>query len=113
MKTVSICLLVIAAVAAAVGQICLKLGADGRHQLAEYFNGLILAGLVCYGLGTMVWIYVLSSERLINVFAFTALTFVLVVIGGVVIDGGGVKPAVIVGVGLILSGLYVLTRYNA
>jgi drug/metabolite transporter (DMT)-like permease len=101
-----------AAVAAAVGQICLKLGADGRNQLAEYFNGLILAGLASYGLGTLVWIYVLSSERLVNVFAFTALTFVLVVIGGAVISGSGVKPAGIVGVVLILAGLYVLTRYN-
>jgi undecaprenyl phosphate-alpha-L-ara4N flippase subunit ArnE len=113
MKRLSIALLVVAAIAAAAGQIFLKLGASGRQHFAEYFNALILAGLCLYAVGTVIWIYVLSSERLINVFAFSALTFVLVVIGGAALDGSSVKPAGLVGVALILSGLYVLTKYNA
>ncbi len=113
MTHASVILLLISTAAAATGQILLKLGADGRQHLAEFFNGLILAGLIAYGVGTVIWIYVLSSEKLVNVFAFSALTFVLVYIGSAWIDGGRTTPGGLTGIALILAGLYLLTNYNA
>lgn len=112
MSRLSLALLVMSAILAAAGQILFKLGADGRHEFADFLNIFILSGLVAYCIGTVVWIYVLSSERLINVFAFSALTFVLVYLGSTMIDGRGANAPGLVGTGLILVGLYLLTNYN-
>jgi succinate-acetate transporter protein len=99
-------------VTAAVGQILLKLGAEGRHQLVDFINAFIAGGLLFYGVGTAIWIYVLSSEKLMNVFAFTALTFVLVYVGSMLIDGNGTTGAGLIGILLVLSGLYLLSQHN-
>jgi drug/metabolite transporter (DMT)-like permease len=99
-------------VTAAVGQILLKLGAEGRHQLTDFINAFIVGGLLFYGVGTAIWIYVLSSEKLMNVFAFTALTFVFVYVGSILIDGNGTTSAGLIGILLVLSGLYLLSQHN-
>ena len=113
MKAWSIALLSTSAVFAAVAQILFKLGAEGRHQFVEFLNPFIAGGLLLYGIGTAIWIYVLSSEALINVFAFTALTFVLVYIGSTFVDGNSTTHAGYAGILLILSGLYLLANHNA
>jgi hypothetical protein len=112
MRIGSILLLTISSFAAAAGQVLLKLGAEGRQQLAEFVNFYIAGGLLFYGIGTAIWIYVLSSERLMNVFAFTALTFVLVYGGSAVIGGHGATRGGVLGIVLILSGLFLLSRHN-
>lgn len=101
-----------ASVAAGAGQLLLKLGADGRHHFTEFINPHIVTGLTCYAIGTALWIYVLSFEKLVNVYAFTALTFVLVYLGDIVLLGQRITLAAISGVLLILAGLFVLTRFN-
>ena len=112
MRAASIALLTASAVAAAGGQILFKLGADGRHHLIEFINASIAGGLLLYGIGTAIWIYVLSTEALVNVFAFTALTFVLVFLGNMLIDGTNPSRTGLVGIILVLSGLYLITRHN-
>ena len=87
MQVGTVILLTLAAISAASGQLLFKVGANGVQTLSGYLNLSILAGLVLYGFGTMVWIYALSSELLVNVYAFTALTFVLVYLGGVLLLG--------------------------
>ena len=44
----------------------------------QFLNVPIALGLSLYLCGTVLWIYVLSKEKLVVVYAFTALTFVLV-----------------------------------
>jgi drug/metabolite transporter (DMT)-like permease len=109
----SVLLLFIAAFAATGGQLLFKLGAEGRGNWVEFLNGYIFAGLVLYALSTLLWIYALSFEKLVNVYAFTALTFVLVLAGGVLFLGERITVPGVVGIALVLGGLYLLTNYNA
>lgn len=90
---------------AAIGQVALKAGADGKQALVEFFNAWIVFGLVCYGVGTVLWIFSLSRTRLTVVYPFTALTFVLVYVAGIVVFGEHTGFAQWLGVALILVGL--------
>ena len=112
MKLTSVALLTLSAIVAAAGQVLLKLGADGRREMADFINAHVAGGLILYGIGTAIWIYVLSSEKLLNVFAFTALTFVLVYLGDRFAGGTTISRAGLLGIGMILSGLYLMTRHD-
>jgi drug/metabolite transporter (DMT)-like permease len=105
-------LLVLAAFSAAAGQLLFKIGAHGRERLLEFANLPIAAGLLMYGVGTALWIYVLAREKLVNVYAFTALSFVLVYVGGVLLLGERIALGGMIGILLVLAGLYLITNYN-
>ncbi|MDH4229254.1 MAG: EamA family transporter [Nitrospirota bacterium] len=103
-------ILLTATFAAATGQLLFRVGARGRQELLDFVNLPISAGLVCYALGTALWIYALSSESLVNVYVFTALTFALVYLGGVALLGERLTPGAVAGVALVLAGLYLIVR---
>ena len=113
MSYLSIALLTFSAFLAAAGQIFLKVGAQGRNSISEFVNLPIAAGLLLYGAGVLIWIYVLAYEKLTNVYAFTALTFILVYIGAVVYIGEKISFLASAGIILILAGLYLITNHNA
>ena len=94
---------------AALGQMLFKVGATGRESLPTFINVWILSGLACYGLGTLFWIYSLSKARLTIVYPFTALTFVLVYLGGVFILGEPSSLKALLGMGLVLAGLFLIS----
>lgn len=112
MSGYSIALLTLSAFLAAAGQILLKIGAHGRQGILEFVNIPITTGLLLYGGGVLIWIYVLSHEKLTNVYAFTALTFVLVYVGAVFFVGEKMSLLAGTGVCLILAGLYLITNHN-
>lgn len=105
----TVLLLTFAAFAAATGQLLFKVGATGSVTPIDFVNWSIFFGLLFYALGTVIWIYALSSQLLVNVYAFTALTFVLVYMGGVFFLGEKLSQPAIAGVLLILTGLYLIT----
>lgn len=113
MSRLAIALLTLAAFLAGGGQILFKVGAQGRRELVEFLNLPVALGALLYAAGTVIWIYMLSTEKLVNVYAFTALTFVLVYLGGVFLIGERLSSSGIVGIALILAGLYLLTAHNA
>lgn len=94
---------------AAIGQVAFKLGATGRESLAAFVNPWILSGLVCYGIGTSLWIYALSKASLTIVYPFTALTFVLVYLAGILVLAEPTSAQQLLGVALVLVGLYLIT----
>lgn len=106
-------LLTLSAFSAATGQLLFKVGATDARQVMDYINPYIIVGLVLYGTATIIWLYVLSSELLVNVYAFTALTFVLVYLGGVFFLGESISKAAMLGVALVLSGLYLITAHGS
>ncbi|MEH6628006.1 MAG: hypothetical protein V7739_16305 [Motiliproteus sp.] len=112
MSKFSIILLIIATAAAAAGQLLLRVGARDRAEFIDFINLPIFSGLVLYAFGTVIWIYALSFEKLVNVYAFTALTFVLVYGGGVLFLGETLSRVAIVGILLMMAGLYLITSYN-
>ncbi len=112
MSKFSIILLLIATAAAAGGQLLLRVGARDRVALIDFINLPIVSGLLLYALGTVIWIYALSFEKLVNVYAFTALTFVLVYLGGVLFLDESVSRIAVIGILLMMAGLYLITNYN-
>lgn len=57
-------ILAAASLAAAGGQVLFKVGAQHRTHFAAFINVPILLGLLLYGLGTALWIYALSQEKI-------------------------------------------------
>jgi len=100
--------LLLASLAAACGQLLFKAGAAGRVQWIEFLNVRIGAGLALYALGTALWIYALSKERLVVVYAFSALTFALVYLGGTLLLREPLTARGIAGVVVVLAGLYLI-----
>lgn len=113
MRLTSTLMLITSAFLACAGQLLFKLGAQGRHHLLEFVNPHLIVGGLCYLAGTAIWIYMLSFEKLTHVYAFTALTFVLVYLGGVLLVGEKLSMAGVAGILLVLAGLYLLTNQNA
>lgn len=101
--------LVAATVLAALGQILFKLGASDRTELRDFFNWAVLAGLACYGAGTLAWIFALSKLPLKVVYPYTGLTFVLVYVAAVGFFGERLHTRAILGVCCVLAGLFLLT----
>jgi drug/metabolite transporter (DMT)-like permease len=102
-------LLLAGTLCAAAGQVLFKVGASGREALASFFNLWLLSGLAAYGLGTLLWIYALSKVRLTVVYPFTALTFVLVYLFGIVILDEPTTAKALIGVAFVLGGLFLIS----
>ena len=94
---------------ASLGQVLFKLGATGRVELIDFVNPAIAAGLLCYGLGTALWIVALSNAPLTIVYPFTALTFVIVYAAGVIFLGEATSARSLGGMALILAGLFLVS----
>jgi drug/metabolite transporter (DMT)-like permease len=106
MSRSTIILLLGASVAAAIGQLLFRFGARDRIGLLAFVNPYILLGMLFYAAGMVAWIYALSKEEMVTVYAFTALTFVLVYLGGVFVLGEHINTAKSMGVALVIAGLY-------
>lgn len=101
-------LLLLACVTAAAGQMLLKAGASGRTQLIEFVNWQVFLGLGGYALSTLLWLYCLSKLPLRVVYPYTALTFILVVVGAVVVFGERAGWRAGAGTVLVLAGLVMI-----
>lgn len=103
-------LLLGACTSAAIGQLLFRVGARDRIDLVAFINPYTIGGLVFYAAGTVAWIYALSKEQMVTVYAFTALTFVLVYAGGVILLGEHINAWKSVGISLVVIGLYFVSN---
>jgi drug/metabolite transporter (DMT)-like permease len=110
MTRLSLSLLVIASLAAAGGQMLFKIGASDRQHLPEFLNVPIMLGLILYGASTVIWIRALAEERLTTVYAFTALTYAFVYLGAVAVIGERLTFIGLLGITLVLTGLYLIMK---
>jgi drug/metabolite transporter (DMT)-like permease len=110
MQPLTLIALVSGTVFAAAGQLFLKMGASGREHLADFINAWIISGIAAYGLGTLLWIYSLARVRLSVVYPFTALTFVIVYLVAVFILHEPTSPSALLGVLLVLAGLFLIVN---
>lgn len=104
----------------ALAQIFLRLGArsavaDPDHTpavsvIALLFRPAIMAGLVCYGLSLLLWLYVLGRIEVSFAYPFLALGFVLVAVAGWQFLGEPMPAERVAGIGIILVGVLVLAR---
>lgn len=101
-------LLLLACITAAAGQMLLKAGASGRNGLWEFLNWQVVAGLGGYAISTLMWMYCLSKLPLRVVYPYTALTFVLVVVGAVVVFNERAGWRAGAGTLMVLAGLLLI-----
>jgi drug/metabolite transporter (DMT)-like permease len=100
----------------AAGQVLFKLASNrtgnadlsGLRDLAT--NPYLLAALAIYGLGTLIWIYVLKSVPLNYAYPFMALTFCVVPFLAWSLLGEPLSWRIAAGTVLIMSGLVVIAR---
>ncbi len=113
---VSICM-------SAVAQVLFKVGmssepvraalADGGSAgviRAVALNPGIVGGLALYGLGTVLWLAVLSRAELSQAYPFVGLSFVLTAIFGVVLFNDAMSAGRIAGIAAIVVGVYLVGR---
>jgi drug/metabolite transporter (DMT)-like permease len=110
MSANEIVLVIIASVFAAIGQFLFKLGATNATIFMDFVNKWIALGLVCYGVGTVIWIYVMSSAKLTEIYPFTALVFCLVYLLGAVVLKEQVNMMAWFGLLFIFLGLGLITK---
>lgn len=105
----------------AMAQIMLKLGM-GRVQLDSvtvasllklFFNPFIMAGMALYVTAMLIWLYVLKSVNVSYAYPFTALGFVLVIAIGYFGLKEAVTPMQLVGIALVISGIFLIARSAA
>ena len=104
----------------AAAQILLRIGArsgivtEGRGLVAIAFDVLtrpaVVAGLVCYGLSVIAWIYVLSRAQASYAYPFLGLGFVVVALAGWLLLGETPTPRRIAATALIVTGVVLLAQ---
>ena len=104
-------ILMTSTVCAALGQVLFKIGARNAQTLPEFLNRWILLGLFAYGIGTVLWIFVLARMPITVAYPFTALTFALVYLAGIFLFGEAITARTLVGVALVLGGLFLITAH--
>jgi multidrug transporter EmrE-like cation transporter len=113
-------MLVLTSVAmSAVAQLLLKLGV-GRAQgagdaapaslLAMLTSPLVIAGLGLYGLGAILWLYVLARAPLSVAYPFVGAGFILTAMLGAAVLGEQVSIARWIGIALIVAGCTLVAR---
>ena len=114
--------LVLASVAmSAVAQILLKVGmSDPRLQSAVGHLGLgesyarvlmspvVIAGLLTYGVGALIWLRALATLDVSQAYPFVALGFVLTMIFAVIVLGEPVHATRLAGAALIVAGVVLI-----
>lgn len=106
----------ISVVFGAVGQILFKKGMsviggfELRNILSILFQPHIFLGFVFYGTSSILWLSVLSKHQLSTVYPFLAMGYVLTTLAGVYLFGETVKLQNLVGIGMIICGIILVTR---
>jgi drug/metabolite transporter (DMT)-like permease len=103
-----ITVLILSSLCATGGTMLLKIGAQGREQLIDFFNLPLIVGFAIYGIGSLLWIYALSKAPVTTVHPFTALTFILVISSAFVFLHERPTAFEWLGIALILAGLGVI-----
>ena len=109
-------------VTAVIGQLLLKHGMSGMGALSlgecsvvslvvrVFTNPWVILGLACYVGGLIFWLIALSRAPLSFVYPFAALTMAMVVLSSAVIFHETLTPLRLIGVAVIVTGVFVVAR---
>lgn len=67
-----------------------------------------MTGLLIYGIGTLLWIYAVSQRNISFLYPLTALTYVIVALGGKFIFGELISGQRWLGIGIVVIGVAML-----
>src|SRR5580704_8537209 len=123
MRGVILVLALVSVGMSAVAQLLFKMGmsaAGVRAAIADggasaiartvALNAGVLGGLALYGLGTVLWLGVLSRAELSQAYPFVGLSFVLTAVFGAVLFHDTLSPPRIAGIAAIVLGVYLVGR---
>ena len=122
MNLISVSLILTGVMLNAIAQLALKasvkeMGAIGLNagSLLQSFLRLswepfLWLGLICYGISVIVWILALSRVDVSIAYPMLSLGYVVNAIAAWQLFGEVMNPGRIVGIGIILIGVYVLAR---
>jgi len=102
--------LMLSVACASAGQLLLRVGAAGRSEFAAFINPWLLGGLALYGIGTVLWILVISRANLALAYPFTSLTVAVVYVSAAVLLREPISLVSSAGVALIVLGLVLIWR---
>lgn len=101
-------LALISSLMGSAGQLCLKIGVNHYLKGQPWLGvGKISLGVLFYALGFGLWLIVLSKLPLSNAYPVLALNFVFVLIGSTFILGEPLTTAKVIGVSLIVIGVWI------
>ena len=93
-----------------MGAIGLNVGSFLQSFLRLSWEPFLWLGLICYGVSVIVWILALSRVDVSIAYPMLSLGYVVNAIAAWQLFGEVMNPARIVGIGIILIGVYVLAR---
>jgi drug/metabolite transporter (DMT)-like permease len=88
----------------------LTAGAAARVARTVVLSPWIVGGLALYGLGTVLWLAVLSRAELSQAYPFVGLSFVLTAIFGWLLFHDALSPSRIAGIAAIVVGVWLVGR---
>lgn len=114
-------LLILASVSlSALAQLTLKLGTAGlagdrsqgagRELWGLATSPLVIGGLALYGIGAVLWLFVLGRAQLSLAYPFVGLGFILTMLAGALVLGEGLSIARIAGTLMIAAGCVLVAR---
>jgi drug/metabolite transporter (DMT)-like permease len=113
---VSICMSAVAqvlfkvAMSAAPMRAAIADGSAGAVAKAVVLSPGVMGGLGLYGLGTVLWLGVLSRAELSQAYPFVGLSFVLTAIFGAILFHDTLSPSRIAGIAAIVAGVWLVGR---
>lgn len=85
-------------------------GALAPTALALASSPGVIGGLALYGLGAVVWIYVLTRAPLSLAYPFVGLSFVLTAAFGYLLFNEALSPTRLAGIALVVAGVVLVGR---
>ncbi len=122
MKVFDLLAILVSVFLAVVGQMLLKMGMlrIGKFSfnistlvsqyMKIFLNPFVIAGLVGFFISMLIWLYVLSRMELSLAYPFVALNYVLILFGSYFLFKETITPLKIVGVVVIIVGVYLVAR---
>lgn len=119
----TLALIAVSVLISATAQICLKFGMSSASVKGALSNGHLIPitaavgtspfvwlGLSLYGLGAVVWLFVLARVDVSLAYPFVSLGFIATAAFAAFILGEPITRAMILGTSLIIAGIVVLSR---
>jgi multidrug transporter EmrE-like cation transporter len=122
MRTGTLALIMVSVTLSALAQASFKVGmSSGRRpestDMSPFITMLltlttpgVLGGLLLYGVGTLLWLQVLSRTELSQAYPFVGIGFIITALLGVFLFGEAMTSTRAIGISLIIVGIYLVAR---
>lgn len=86
------------------------LGEGNRNTLSIVFSVGGMSAALAWAVSALLWITILSGSKLLQASSIGAITYILMVAAAAFVFEEAISPRQLLGVGLILAGVYFVTQ---